>query len=78
MAATSVPRLLRSCRLRIGRTEEAVAGIAGVSVRTVKRWETGRTRPSTALASALRLAYGLTVSESAELGRLLGRACSRR
>ncbi|MFC1982925.1 helix-turn-helix transcriptional regulator [Chloroflexota bacterium] len=37
---------LRHCRVRKGWTQEHLARSIGVSLNTVQRWESGKTRPS--------------------------------
>ncbi|MFC2002117.1 multiprotein-bridging factor 1 family protein [Chloroflexota bacterium] len=37
---------LRHCRVRKGWTQEYLARSIGVSLNTVQRWESGKTRPS--------------------------------
>lgn len=62
---------LKRFRLRAGRTASDVASLAGVSERTVLRWEGGASVPAASRLRSLRVAYAMTVAESLRMGPLL-------
>lgn len=56
-------RNLRRLRLQKGLTQERLAGILGVSVQSVSRWECGNTLPDVMLLPELAKLYAVTVDD---------------
>lgn len=56
-------RNLRRLRLEKGLTQEQLAGILGVSVQSVSRWECGNTLPDVMLLPEIAKLYGVTVDD---------------
>lgn len=56
-------RNLRRLRLQKELTQERLAGILGVSVQTVSRWECGNTLPDVMLLPEIARIYGVTVDD---------------
>jgi type I restriction enzyme M protein len=73
-AETLIPGLVRAIRSELTLTQEQLAERLGVSVATVNRWESGRTKPQRAALAAIRvLAAEAGVSdESAEAAESSG------
>ena len=56
-------RNLRRLRLEKNLTQERLAGILGVSVQSVSRWECGNTLPDVMLLPQIARLYGVTVDD---------------
>ena len=54
---------LRQLRLEKKLTQEQLAGILGVSVQSVSRWECGNTLPDVMLLPEIARLYGVTVDD---------------
>lgn len=56
---------IRGKRKQLDLTQEQLARAAGVSVRTIKGWESGKTRPSIEAAIRLAAVLGTSIEELA-------------
>lgn len=60
---------LKDYREKTGLTQEALAGIVGISLMTMRRWESGKTKPtSIGLKKRLQRALKLTKADMEEMG----------
>lgn len=67
-ADEELARALRSVRDSLGRSQEAVAHEAGISVNSLRRIEYGQSNPTWTTVRGITTALGLTIEE---LGRAL-------
>ena len=63
MNSENFSRNLRRLRLEKNLTQEQLAGILGVSVQSVSRWECGNTLPDVMLLPEIARLYGVTVDD---------------
>ena len=63
MNSENFSRNLRRLRLAKGMTQEQLAGVLGISVQSVSRWECGNTMPDVMLLPQIARLYGVTVDD---------------